>query len=192
MGPNELEQKLKEILGDFVTITNPRDIKPGESWEISEEDIKEAMSASRNITYAKGVILERAVEIESTLDSILKRLFFGKNYESSDLFEDLILKTNFFSMQNKLNVFKRLVKQHETLKTNDYSSLFKEIQEFIEVRNRFAHGAIVFKHVQPFLSYKGDREDELTLEYFEKIANSFKQIFSELRKIQMLLESEKR
>jgi len=191
MKPNEIEQKLKDIFGAFITITNPKEIKPGESWEIPEEELREITSTAQEITRIRGSILTRAVEIDSIVGRIIKYSIFGKDTENSDLFENLILKTNFFSTMNKLNVFRELVKQHNMLKNNDYSSLLTEIQEFMNTRNKFAHGTVVFKGKEPFLCYyqRGDREDELTCEYFEKISKSFKQIYCELLKIQCLLKS---
>jgi len=191
MKPKEIEQKFKDIFGAFITFANPVEIKPGESWELSKEGLEELISTAQEINRIRGSILTRAVEIDSILGMIIKYSIFGKDTENSDLFENLILKTNFFSTMDKLNVFRELAKRHNVLKNNDYSHLLAEIKEFMNTRNKFAHGKVVFKGKEPLLHYyqKGDKEDGLTREYLETISNSFQQIYYELVKIQWLLKS---
>ena len=192
--PHEIRMKLTNTLGDSIIVENPEEIGEGKTWEVSEKELIEIQQVAEQVAHLRGEVLTKAVNLDEDLDEIIKLALFGKRItESSKLFENLILKTDFFSSMNKLKVFRELVKQHDKLKENDYSSLRGQIHELINFRNKFAHGIIIFRGKRAFLSYYqgGRKEDELTKEYFEKIFESFKKTIPELAKVISSLMNEK-
>ncbi len=193
IAPKELKLKLKNVFGESFVLENPDEIKGGEEWELSEEYLQWIQGAARMINMRQSEVLSRAVGLDDDLDDIIKHALFGnKITESSKYFESLILKTDFFSSMNKWKVFRELIKHLEYFKGDDFSDLLSPIHELINIRNRLAHGGIIFRGEKIFLSYYHgtQKEVELTPEYFDIILKKFQDTTEKLSKLSSDLSGE--
>jgi hypothetical protein len=103
------------------------------------------------ISRVRGSILSDFQQIERYIDSILTTLLFGDDVGlRPELFEEQFLESRSTTFMEKWKTFRRFTKKHEDIKCSD---LRDELRRANEVRNRFAHGNVVFFDGDPYLKY---------------------------------------
>lgn len=127
--------------GDEVMI----DERLGENWHQQGEKVKEL----------RGRVLAVCIQIELTIDSLIRSLFFPEQILKIDhtktdlkvsdlslLFLYEVVKGLRFS--DKCRIFKKLTTQHKLLENKGYKALLIKLDKVRKARNLFAHSAISF------------------------------------------------
>ena len=178
LDPHMIRMKFMDILGNSVTIENPVEITHEKPWKLTEEEVSEMSKIAETIAHKRGELISKSIIIEDTIEESIRNILFGsKRTEPSKLFEEHILRTIFFSFENKRIVLQRLLKSLDWY-DEKYKEKFKEIRKANNFRNQFAHGKIIFRGKIAFLAYVGDngklKEKELSKDYFTDIYETLK------------------
>jgi len=107
----------------------------------------------------RGHIINHSLFIEERIDLIISKLFLKKDIERVELFRAIILSREFFGFMNKWKVLKDLLTTIEPYKNNNYSSLYSNLHNLINERDKFAHGQV---------TYSGSKGEKIILEYFKE------------------------
>lgn len=177
---------------DALKVTNPK-IPPGGEWKLTLEDIHELAKVRDEITKKRGVVLSSSLLIEELLEVMITNIFFSKDIDrvtkEKELFGGAVLEREFFTFMSKWKVFRELCHHHPALNTKDHSDLLRELKEIINIRNRFAHGKVVFKEGKnPTLVYfeDGEKEQLLNDAYFEELRVKFHSVHTEMWEVSVL------
>ncbi|HEV8284383.1 MAG TPA: hypothetical protein VGQ09_08735 [Chitinophagaceae bacterium] len=90
----------------------------------------------------RGRILQRAVEIESTLDIYISEHFTTDSVKNEELV-CLVLSPR-VTFENKIQIFRYLVDKYNPEFKNEYKQYFKDLVQLCEERNIFAHYPVDF------------------------------------------------
>src|SRR3989344_825108 len=179
---------------DSLKLTD-RSGSPDKIFGLSKENVNGLWKEKREITEKIGVIINSLLVIENSLELIITDCFFKKQLVNKDiieitheekLFGELLLKREFFTTMNKWRVLRGLSKSHPFFEGKNIRSLLTKLKETINIRDRFAHGDIIFKELKyPILTYYEDgyKEQNLSESYFEEINLKFKEVHLELVRI---------
>jgi hypothetical protein len=171
--PKTLRIRLTDILGDSVTLENPEEYSTEKPWEVTPEDYASIIEIAEKISENRGRIISKSIMVEDYIDDSLEEFLFGsKITEISKLSRIFILAGKFFTFENKRIVLHRFMKNHSLFKGNDHKREFTLIKKVIDIRNKSAHGKIIFRGKRAFLEYTNDSgmitEDELSDDYFKE------------------------
>ncbi len=174
---------------DALKVTNP-EIHPKGEGKLSIEDIQKLTVVRDEITKKRGRVLSSALLIEELLEVIITDTFFnkdiGKITKEKELFEGAMLEREFFTFMSKWKVFKELCNNHPALNAQNRPDLLTKIKEIINIRNRFAHGKVIFREGKnPTLVYyeNGKKEKLLDDSYFEELRVKFNSLHTEMWEI---------
>jgi len=132
------------------------ELAPGDGVMIDERLSKDWHQHGEKIKDLRGRVLAVCIQVELTLDSLLRHLFFPERFlkidqaktdlkvgDLSSLFLYEVIKDLRFS--DKCRIFKKLTTQHELLlKDKNCKILLIKLNEIRKIRNLFAHSAISF------------------------------------------------
>jgi len=165
---------------DSLRVTSPK-IPPKGEWKMSVQEIQELQKVRDEITKKRGKVISSALLIEKLLEVMIINTFFNKDVgnltKEKELFGGAMLEREFFTFMSKWHVFRELCHSHPSLK--DHSDLLKELKEIVDIRNRFAHGEVIFKEGKnPNLIYfqNGRKEQPLSDSYFEELRVKFARV----------------
>lgn len=167
---------------DSLKVMKP-EIPPNGEWRMTVEDIQELQKIRDEITRKRGMVISSALLIEELLEVMITDTFFNKEVDKitkeKELFEGAMLEREFFTFMSKWYVFRELCHNHPSLNTKDRSDLLTELKEIVGIRNKFAHGEVVFKEGKnPTLIYyeNGKKEQILSDSYFEELRVKFARV----------------
>jgi len=164
-----------------ITLANPEPIPPGGHWSISPEDVKRLKEKDEQLVNIRGQIIASALTIENELDRIISFIFTEEQGLKYRVFKELLLEQEFFTFFKKWQLLKNLI-DREMLKLdpNIRKRLIGPLHEIINIRDRFAHGEIVFLGEKPQLEYLKEgkkKHDVLNKSYFEDLENKMSDVF---------------
>jgi hypothetical protein len=119
--------------------------------------IGEAFQRDEIFQQWRGHIINNALFIEEKIANIISKIFFDKNRERISQFHSIILEREFFTFMNKWKVLRDILNSISPYKEKDYTQLKTDLKEIVEVRDKFAHGNVI---------YSGDDGKKIFLEYF--------------------------
>lgn len=105
----------------------------------------------------RGRIINSSLSVEGNIDNILNKIFVKREQELNSLFQSVVLGREFFSFMAKWKVLRDVFHNLSIFKDKNYSSLLKEIQDIIDIRDMFAHGKN---------THKGD--GSIVIDYFKE------------------------
>jgi hypothetical protein len=183
-------------MGLPIKITNPKEIPPGHVWTVSEEDLKLITEQNEALANIRGRVISVALLVEQKLDDIISLIFMGNNLNGTTLFKELLLNKEFFTFMSKWRLFRDLtnLKIINIADEKVRKKILTLIKDVIEIRDKFAHGDIVFSGTQPQLYYIRDGEkkyDILDAEYFKNLDTIFGQSLFFLEDIYKFLRGER-
>lgn len=190
MGKEErlkLELMLRSVFGDHYVIRKSSK-KPG-SITIPPEEFDKYEKIAHSIANDRGKILQLGIALENDLEGIIQLAMMGNAVSKTSPFV-INSVLNRLSLRNKFDIFRDMTKSLEPLSKNDYKKLLNRIENLINLRNRFAHGDLVFEDEKVFLRYVqgGKRkEDLLTNNYFRRYEKLFRETFDDLQEITNVL-----
>lgn len=128
----------------------------------------------------RGNILSIATSIESLINSLIEFIIFNEKNDTTELFQNLFLRSNYLSFHNKWKILKELCKQSPKTSQFYKEELVTKIQKCIKDRNIFAHGILYYDANEKsyFLEHFDNNSNEiikieLTHEYMDKVSREF-------------------
>lgn len=131
------------------------ELAPGDKVMIDKRLSSDWHQQGGKIKELRGRVLAVCIQIELTLDSLIRSLFFPEHIlkidqiktnlkvgDLSSLFLYEVVKDLRFS--DKYRIFKKLTTQHKFLEARDCKSLLIKLDGVRKIRNLFAHSAISF------------------------------------------------
>lgn len=120
---------------------------------------------SKDAHYLRSRILNYAILVEIELENFIKNYFINKE-DKKEEFGDLVLSKEFFTFEQKIRIFQKIIKKGVFKITNDLgdkyvggeNKLIKDIEYIQEVRNAVAH-------IHPF---RDQKTGEITIKYKHK------------------------
>jgi len=166
--------KHKKILEQAKTRAVPKTQLAKGHLEILFEEKDELMNI-------RGRVIELTLVIEGLLEHYISNvLFYGKDktiVPNRELFTEVILENEFFTLRHKIRVFKALYILHSMPKKGNYTKFIKDLDKINSTRNKFAHGRIKFKNgKQAMLEYYSNGRKEITLN--DKYLDDLDELFS--------------
>ncbi|MCD6279764.1 hypothetical protein J7J26_03275 [Candidatus Micrarchaeota archaeon] len=184
---NELHVKLKDILGNSFIIEGNKPIK------IDKHTMDYVGSIAKKLSNSRGRILSHGVELDDDLSDMISSIIFKKN-KNRALFERLLLKNDRLTTMNKWKILHDLVKEHvvpEEVNGINMHDLLRDIHEFIDIRNMFAHGIFVFDSDNNFtvnLRYHRNGEKNTDISVITKASAKYQDISIKISRVIIYLE----
>ncbi len=131
-------------------------------------------------------IIWSTLVFEKQLELIILKYFFEDQIEKMKTFKDLILCTNWFSVDAKRKFLIALINKESLLEWNDKDAFEKYSKRITSLRNAFAHWSITEKSTGTFIIYfEGQtKEDELNDAYWDKVVEIFDRTRELIQKIE--------
>src|SRR5438477_6259868 len=134
-------------------------------------NLTEAMKLSREARRNRLKIIEGALSVENQLEAVILHYFFGSSGERRDIFESLILKSDWCSFAAKRKLILHIISEQSLLQGRDKNDFDKLMRDVMSVRNAFAHGKASSDDKRVWLSFfeGAPRKEELTDDYLAKV-----------------------
>lgn len=170
-----------------IKLSKPENL-PMEKFAYSAEHLKLVLKENDKIIELRGQIISGTLFIEHELNEIILKYFFEKQEEKKSCFQELVLEKEFFTLMQKWRILRELLNRNVVTipGEKDKKEVLRLIHEVIEIRDRFAHGAISFEFTTPVIEYlkNGEKKkDILNKKYFYKISKIFNQASDLLEQI---------
>ncbi len=133
-----------------------------------------------------GKVIWATLTIERELEQIILKYFFEGQIEKMKTFKDLILCTNWFSVDAKRKFLISLINKEWLLEWKDKDAFEKYSKRITSLRNAFAHWSITEKSNGTFIIYfEGQtKENELNDAYWDKVVEIFERTRELIQKIE--------
>jgi antitoxin component YwqK of YwqJK toxin-antitoxin module len=131
-------------------------------------------------------IIWSTLVFEKQLEQIILKYFFEGQIEKMKTFKDLILCTNWFSVDAKRKFLIALINKEWLLEWKNKDDFEKYSKRITSLRNAFAHWSITEKSTGTFIIYfEGHTiEDELNDTYWDKVVEIFDKTRELIQKIE--------
>jgi len=200
-----------------IIITNPTDISWGKGFKVTPEETNQIKSIYKQLIAYRGAIINRAIDIEKQLDQILSLLVIIPNKEdllttdtntlsknsyiknwNRERLQEHVFSRNLLSFMDKFKILQSLSEKseqgehHPLLKKMPpgmMRNIRKNVHDVINIRNKFAHGHIVFYGIHPKLIYvkNGIKKEPLSLESMDAAVKNFDVVHQDLRSLHHLV-----
>lgn len=142
-----------------------------------------------DISNFRGNILSISTSVESLLNSNIEFILFNVKDDSSELFQNLFLRTTHLTFFAKWNIFKELCKTSHKTKDNYDKKIVSSIQESIELRNNIAHWYLIYDYSIDnfYLEYYKNNKMKKDLIDDEYIESNIKKIYECINTIGILV-----
>lgn len=162
----------------------PFKIELPEDGKISREDLKDIEKKNENLVSVRGQVISLALLVEQKVDRVLSNIF-SDSKEKGDLFKSYILEKESFTFMNKWRLLRDLSKEGILDFGEERKNFLENLKKLIFIRDRFAHGDIVFSGKTPRLGYlKAGKHVSVDLDekYFNELNEVFRICFRGLKK----------
>jgi hypothetical protein len=121
-------------------------------------------------------VVESALCIESILNIILMKGVFRELRGSRDFVDKHLMNSNHFSFASKKYLLKEFLRNTNLLSGSQKSALDEQLAKVIKYRNAFAHGTLIEKEIQMFISYfhSDHKEECLDDAFWEQLEKAFR------------------
>ncbi len=159
-----------------------------EEGYVTEELNKKQYDNEMDLSKKRGYLLNRMTEIEHSLNLVLTTYFvdFDKFFD----FQNLILGKEFFTLFQKINLFKELKIHKKEEFGNKFDGLTGVLLDLMKIRNIVAHGFKVHG-TKPIVCFLGtDKHYTIDKDFMDDFSNKFQIAFYCLNELYSLLVSD--
>ncbi|HRX63831.1 MAG TPA: hypothetical protein P5060_01870 [Candidatus Absconditabacterales bacterium] len=162
----------------------------GKQSEFKKHQNTDFIKSIDNFSTIRGNALSIAVSIENLISNNIEYIIFNEQNEGSKLFNNLFLKTPYLGFGNKRRIYKELCKLSSKTKEiyESNKSIITKIQECIEIRNKFAHGQLLYKinDEKFYLEYYSNnitQQEEIVQQKLKEDVSKFYQCINDINKL---------
>ena len=173
-----------------IKLSKPENL-PKEKFGYTADHLKYVMKQTDKIIEIRGQIIGGTLYVENKINEIILKYFFEKQNKKKDIFQELVLEKEFFTLIQKWKIFRELLNRNVVKISNEKNKkeILRLIHEVIEIRNRFTHGCIDFEYLTPVIEYlkNGEKKkDILDKKYFCNVSKIFNQACDLLDQIEIV------
>lgn len=134
-------------------------------------NLTEAITLAEEARKNRLRVIEGSLSVENQLEAVILHYFIGPTRERREVFESLILKSDWCTFAAKRKLIMHIIADQNLLEGGDKSDFDKLMRKVMSARNAFAHGRLSSDDERVWLSYfEGTpRREELTDDYLTKI-----------------------
>jgi hypothetical protein len=157
-------KQIKAIASRLISINATKETNILEVWNTLQNSTKNNRSQ----------VIEGASSVERQIEDIITCYFLGKSHQKRDIFESLILNSDWCSFAAKRKLVRYIIEEQKLLEGKEKQDFDTLLGKVMSYRNAFTHGQFSQEESKVWLSYfEGTpRKIELTDEYLIDVESS--------------------
>lgn len=150
---------------------------------------KSFIQSLENISNFRWNILSISTSIENLINLNIEFILFNVKDDSSELFQNLFLRTSNLTFFAKWNIFKEICKKSHKTKNNYNKEIISSIQKSIEIRNNIAHWYLYYDYKTKsfYIEYYKNNKIIKDLINDEYIKENTKELYNCINNINILI-----
>ena len=144
-----------------------------------EELGKKIEKTVKEVSFLRGLVITKAVDIELSIGAIITNYFVLSNKHSE--FLSMVLSDPYFSFGLKINILKKILAK---INWSSYNGFNEDLNKINLLRNRFAHSGL-FGFDGDLIYDKGEKPMEIkkAKEMYDEFIQLWSKVFEELGRI---------
>ena len=145
----------------------------------NEELKKKIEQTTKEVSFLRGIVITKAVDIELMIGAIITNYFALSNKHTK--FSSMVLSDPFFSFGLKISILNKILTQ---IKWSFYKGFKEDLSKIARLRNRFAHSGM-FGFDGDLIYDKGEKPMEIkkAKEMYDEFIPLWSKVFGELDNI---------